>query len=183
VPASTDALPLTFSNAATAAAAAQTITFSSTGASWDSSAGLDPVYRAIVPVYVAPPAPLLGSIVAGGQTVSGSTTDNNSSPSTALSFNITGAVGGATVSVFMDGGTTPIARGTVTSSGTTITLTTDGVTSIGNGQHTFTVEQTVATQATTAYLNWSTNGPGTEFTVPASSVTSAASSGVAVTIT
>jgi cyclophilin family peptidyl-prolyl cis-trans isomerase len=180
---STDALPLTFANAATAAAASQTITFTATGASWDSSSGVDPVYRAIVPVYVAPPAPVLASITASGQTVSGSTTDNNSSPATALSFNVTGAIAGATVSVYMDGSTTPIATGAVASGDTTVTLTTDGATVIGDGPHTFTVKQTVATPATTAYVNWSaSNGPGTEFGIRAGSVVSGPSLGVGLTI-
>ncbi len=54
---------------------------SATPAGWDSGSGIDPVYRAVVPVFVAPPAPVLSSITASGQTVSGSTSDNNSSSS------------------------------------------------------------------------------------------------------
>ena len=83
----------------------------------------------------------------------------------------------------MDGGTTPIATGTVAAGGTSITLTTDGQTTIGDGSHTFTVKQSLATGAVSLYADWSNaNGPGTQFTIPASSVVSGPSSGVAVTV-
>ena len=38
---------------------------SATAASWDSTAGVNPVYRAFVPVYVDPPAPQIASISVG----------------------------------------------------------------------------------------------------------------------
>ena len=87
-----------------------------TAAAWDTAQNLDPVYRAYVPVYVDPPAPQITAIEADGQAVTGSTFANNSTTATELSFNISGAVGGATVSVFVDG--TPIATGTAVISGT-----------------------------------------------------------------
>ncbi len=155
---------------------------SATAAPWDSLSSVDPVYRAIVPVYVAPPAPVLSDIKANNQTVTGTTSNNNSSTATELSFDVTGAIAGATVSVYADGGTTAIATGTVASGATTITLTTDGTTALGDGPHTFTVKQSVPTIATTAYVNWGSNGPSVQFTIPASSVVSAASSGVGLTI-
>jgi cyclophilin family peptidyl-prolyl cis-trans isomerase len=155
---------------------------SATAASWDSGSGVDPIYRAFVPVYVAPPAPVLSSISAGGQTITGTTSNNNSSTAKALSFNVTGAIAGATVSVYVDGGTTAIATGTVASGATAIALTTDGTSTLSDGAHTFTIAQSVPTLATTAYVNWNSNGPGTQFTIPASTVLSAASSGVPLTI-
>jgi cyclophilin family peptidyl-prolyl cis-trans isomerase len=182
--ASTNPLPINFSNSATAAAASQRLTFTATGPAWDAGSGVNPVYRAFVPVYVAPPVPEIGDIKSNGQTISGSTSSNNSSSATAFSFDITGAVAGATVSVYMDGGTTPIATGTVAAGATTITLTTDGATAIGDGQHTFIVKQSLATSAVNLYADWSdTNGPSTQFTIPAGTVTSDASTGVAVTVT
>jgi hypothetical protein len=143
-----------------------------------------PAYRAFVPVYVAPPVPTIGEITSGGQTINGSTSSNNSSSSSALSFQITGAVAGAQVSVYMDGGTTPIATGTVAAGATTITVTTDGTTVIGDGQHTFTVKQSLATAAVTLYADWTdASGPSTQFSIPAGSVVSGASAGTNVTVT
>jgi len=160
---------------------------SATAAPWDSSAGIDPVYRAYVPVFVAPPAPQIGSISAGGQTVSGSTSDNNSSTATELSFNITGAIAGATVSVYVNGVTTPIATGTVATGSTTITVTTDGTTTIASGSREFTVTQTVPTSAMSLFADFQTDSSGSpypyaQFVIPASSVDSAPSAGTALTI-
>ena len=140
-----------------------------------------------MPVYVDPPAPQIGSITAGGQTLSGSTFDDNTSTATELSFNITGAISGATVSVYVDGDATPIATGTVSSGATTITVTTDGTTKIAHGSHEFTVEQSLATDSADLLANWTTNlsgqlSPGTEFSIAASTVQSPASSGTALTI-
>jgi cyclophilin family peptidyl-prolyl cis-trans isomerase len=180
---STNPLPLTFSNAATAAATSQQITFKSTGASWDAGSGVNPVYRAFVPVYVAPPTPVLSSITSGGKTISGSTFNNNGTTATEFSFNINGVVSGATVSVYLDNGTTPLISGIAT--GTSITLTTTGGTAnkIADGAHTFTVKQTIATPALTLYADWSpTSGPGTQFPLEASNVDSAASAGQQITI-
>ena len=139
-----------------------------------------------MPVTVDPPAPQIGSITAGGQTVTGSTTANNSSTSAALSFNITGAVAGATVSVYLDGGTTPIATGTVASGATTITLTTDGSTTIAGGSHQFTVQQSIATPSAGAYVGWSNAtgqfAPGVVFSLPAITAVSPASTATGLTI-
>jgi hypothetical protein len=180
--ASTNPLPITFTNSVSAPAATQRLMFVATGPTWDAGSGVNPVYRAFVPVYVAPPAPTIGDIKSNGQTISGSTSSNNSSASSAFSFDITGAIAGATVSVYMDGGTTPIATGTVAAGATTITLTTDGATTISNAQHTFTVKQSVATVTASLYADWSNSGPGTQFSIPASTVVSDASSGVDVTV-
>ncbi|MGO9109761.1 MAG: peptidylprolyl isomerase, partial [Thermoguttaceae bacterium] len=183
------ALPVTFTNSVTAAASAQTLTFdeSSPGTSWDSNSKVDPFYRAFVPVFVAPPTPQIDSISVNGQTVTGSTSANNSTTASELSFDISGAVSGATVSVYLDGGTTPIATGTVASGATTITLTTDGTTTLSIGNHTFTVEQSVATPIESLYADWYTNSSGqytaaAEFSIPANSVNSAASAGTALSI-
>ena len=159
---------------------------SATAASWDSTNHVDPVYRAFVPVYVDPPAPVISSVSVGGKAVSGSTFANNSTTATEFSFDVTGVVAGATVSVFADGGTTPIATGTVASGDTTITLTTDGKTTIANGSHEFTVKQTIATTAATLYAGWTSTStgvaPGAEYPIAASSVDSPASAGTALTI-
>ena len=153
---------------------------SATPAAWDSTSGTDPVYRAFVPVYVAPPTPTITSILAGGQPVTTSTFDNNSSTSSELSFNISGVVSGATVSVYMDGGATPLLSGTATTG--TLTLTTDGSTKIADGAHTFTVVQSVASGAITNYANWSSSGPATTFPIASTAIKSAASAGTSLTI-
>ncbi len=196
--AASTALPVSFTNSATAAAADQQLTFTDTGSSWDSTDGIDPVYRAFVPVYVAPPAAQITSISVGGTTVTGSTFANNSSTASELSFNISGAVVGQVLSVYMDGGTTPIATGTVTSPAsptvalgfvTTFTLTTDGTTKIADGIHTFTVSQTAPGLG--LYADWSlgTNSSGqaqlqygAQFNIASDLFTSAASAGTPLTI-
>ena len=83
-------------------------------------------------------APQLDSITVGGQPVTGNTTANNTTTASELSFNLSGVVAGDNVSVYMDGGTTAILTQQV-SSGTTITLTTDGSTKLASGNHVFTV--------------------------------------------
>ena len=90
--AATNPLPVAFSNNASAAAENQELTFTATGTSWDPTTYTSAVYRAFVPVFVAPPPPRIDSISAAGQTIGGSTADNNSSPATALAFHVTGVV-------------------------------------------------------------------------------------------
>ena len=161
---------------------------------------VDPVYRAFVPIFVAPPTPQITSISADGQNVTGGTTSaNNSNAGSELSFNISGLVSGptnsgavsdvsgVTVSVYMDGNTTtPVATGTVSSGTATMTLTTDGSTTIPAGPHTFTVVQTIATSAIELYADWTgssgNQSPGVIFPIAASSVNSAASSPASLTI-
>jgi len=157
---------------------------SATAAPWDAGSGVGPVYRAFVPVFVAPPAPQLDSISVNGLTVSGSTSANNSNTANELSFNVSGVISGVTVSVYVDGVSAPIATGTVASGATSITLTTDGTTVILNGNREFTVKQTLATSALLLFADFSTSTgqPGTQFQIPASSVTSPASAGTALTI-
>jgi len=175
------ALPVNFTNSASQQAAAQTLTFSATGASWDSTSGVNPVYRAFVPVYVAPPAPALTSISAGGKTITTSTFYNNGAASSELSFNISGVVSGTTVSVYVDGSSTPLVSGSA-GSGSTLTLTTDGTTKIADGAHTFTVKQSVATGNVNAYTNWTSNGPNGQFPIASINVGSPASAGTPLTI-
>ncbi len=175
------ALPVNFSNSASQQATAQTLTFSATGASWDSTSGVDPVYRAFVPVYVAPPAPALTSISAGGKTITTSTFFNNSSASGKLSFNISGVVSGTTVNVYMDGSSTPLVSGSA-GTGPTLTLTTDGTTKIADGAHTFTVKQSVATGQVNAYTSWVSGGPNGQFPIAGITVDSPASAGTPLTI-
>jgi len=159
---------------------------SATAAPWDASSGVDPVYRAYVPVFVAPPAPQISSISVGGQTISGSTFANNVNTATKLSFNVSGAIGGATVSVYVDGVAAPIATGTVPTGATSISLTTNGTTKIPDGNHQFTVKQTIATPALSLYAAWTTGSsglsPGAQFPIAVSSADSAASAGTALTI-
>jgi hypothetical protein len=161
---------------------------SATAPSWDSGSGVNPVYGpAYVPVYVDPPAPQIASISVGGQAVTGSTTADNSSPATVLSFHVTGAVAGALVSVYIAGDATPIATGTVAAGATTVTVSTDGKTQIAAGNHEFIVEQSLATPALDLFANFGTTssggyGPAAEFQIPASSVDSPASAGTALTI-
>jgi cyclophilin family peptidyl-prolyl cis-trans isomerase len=180
--ASTAALPVTFANSVTSTTAVQELTFAATGASWDSGSGVAPVYRAFVPVYVAPPSPQIASVSVGNQTVTGGTFANNSTTATALSFRITGAIAGATVSVYVDGGATPIAKGTVAAGATTITLTTDGTTKLADGNRHFTVTQSIATHTSSLYADWTSGSVGTQFSVAANSVVSPASAGTTLAI-
>lgn len=154
---------------------------SATAAPWDAGSGVDPVYRAFVPVYVAPPAPQISSISVGGQPVSGSTFANTANQFT---FNISGAISGATVSVYIDAVVTPIATGTVASGATTISLTTTSTTKLSDGNRQFTVKQTVPTPDLSLFANFSTSTgqPESRFPIAASSVDSAASAGTALTI-
>jgi len=190
--AASTALPVTVTNSGVGATALQTLTFaeSSPGTSWDSQAGVSPIYRAFVPILIGtqaamPTTPKLASISVGGKTVTGSTLANNASSATELSFNVTGAVAGDTVSVYMDGGSTPIASGTVASGAKTITVTTDGTTRIADASHNFTVKQ--ATPEDTLYGDFAVTSsggyaPGVVSPAPASSVGSAASAGTTLTI-
>ena len=157
-----------------------------TAPTWDTGSQVDPAYRAYVPVYVDPPAPQIDSITVGGQPVSGSTTANNTSAASELTFNISGAVSGATVSVYMDyaaGNTTPLVTGTA--SGATLALSTDGTTGIAAGSHEFTVEQSIAGSAATLLAEWSSgssSSPGAQYSIPAASADSPASAATALTI-
>ncbi len=63
---------------------------------------------------------------------------NNSSPATALQFQVSGTVAGATVAVLAGG--VPI--GSATAAGSTTTVTTDGSTLLANGDRTITAQQT-----------------------------------------
>ena len=132
-----------------------------------------------MPVYVAPPPPTLNSISAGGKTISTNTFYNNGTTATELSFNISGVVTGATVSVYVDGAATPLVSGTV-ASGTTITLTTDGSTKIADGAHTFTVKQSIATSSESLFVDSNFQDPA--FQIPSTNVASNASAGIPVTI-
>jgi cyclophilin family peptidyl-prolyl cis-trans isomerase len=185
-------LAATLTNSAVAASATQTVTLEETspGTPWDAGAGISPIYTAFVPVFIgaqtgAPATPTLASINVGGKAVTGSTFANNATTASEFSFNITGATAGDTVLVYMDGGGTPIAGGTVATGATTITVTTNGTTRIADGNHTFTVKQ--ATPEATLYADFSIDSsgnyaPGDEYSVPASSISSAASAGTTLTI-
>lgn len=63
---------------------------------------------------------------------------NNSSPDSALEFQVAGTIAGATVTVFADGN----AIGSATASGTTTTVITDGATPLGDGSRAITARQT-----------------------------------------
>ena len=96
----------------------------------------------------APAAPT--TIAFEPQTGQGTTTitsANNSSSSEELQFLVSGVVAGDTVNLYADGSTTAIATGTVASGDTTITLTTNGTSTLSNGAHTFTATQTSGTTA------------------------------------
>ncbi len=188
--ASSTALPVTFSNPIAVVSATQILDFneSSPGTSWDTSAGVDPVYRAYVPVFVAPPTPQIESISVNGQTVSGSTSANNSTVASELAFDVSGVVSGATVtvSVELNGVATTIATGKVATGDTTITVTSDGTVTLPAGGYTFTVAQSVATSAMNIYANWAEGSSGfapkVQFSIPANTVNSAASAGTAISI-
>jgi cyclophilin family peptidyl-prolyl cis-trans isomerase len=191
--ATTTALPVTMVNSSVAPATTQVLTFaeSSPGTSWDANSQVSPVYRAYVPVLIgaqaaAPAAPQISSITVGGKAVTGGHTfANNISSATELSFVISGAVAGDTVLVYMDGGASPIAGGTAATGSTTITVTTNGTTRIADGSHVFTVKQ--ETPEATLYSDFSINssggfGPAAQYSVPSSSVQSAASAGTTLSI-
>jgi len=71
---------------------------------------------------------------------------NNSSPATALQFQVTGTIAGATVTLLADGNVI----GSATASGTTTTVTTDGVQTLSDGFHVFTARQTEPGKPTSA---------------------------------
>jgi hypothetical protein len=75
----------------------------------------------------------------------------------------------------------------VPSAATTITVTTNGSTTISAASHVFTVEQSIATPALELYAAWTTGSqglaPGAEFPIPANTVVSPASTGATLTIT
>ena len=190
---SSNTLAATFSNSVTAASEKQTLSFdeSSPGTSWDSSSNVNPEYTAYVPIFVGtqttPSTPTIASIEAGGKAITGSTFDNNSSTTSELSFNITGVTAGYAVSVYMDGSTTAIATGTVstTAGTTTITVTTNGTTTIPSGNHTFTVKEATPEALLFGDFGTTSSGsyaPGTEYAVPQSVLSSAASAGTTLTI-
>lgn len=81
---------------------------------------------------------LLASSDTGASNSDALTRLNNSSPATALQFQVTGTIAGATVSVFADG----VLIGSVVASGTTTTVTTNGSTTLANGLRYITARQT-----------------------------------------
>ena len=80
----------------------------------------------------------------GSQGTATLTAANNSSPTPfdELQFTVGGVTAGNTVNIYVDGGATPVATGTVAATNTSITLTTDGSSTIPDGTHTFTATQT-----------------------------------------
>ena len=150
------------------------------------TSGTAPVYRSLVTVYFAPPTPVLNSIIAGGQTVTGSTFDNNGTASTELSFNISGVASGLTVGVFVDGSSTPLVTGTA--SGSTITLTTTGSSANAISDALTRYRQADCSDCghrTDRRLVGGSAGqvaPSDTFFVPAGSAVSTASNGVTITI-
>ena len=108
-----------------------------------SNGATNPWYTLTVPIFIAPTAPTGISLASGTST----TTDNNTSTATRLSFTVTGLVVGSTVTL-MEDGKTPISAATnVTAS--TMTIESDGLTGILNGSHTITAVAGVAYAAQT----------------------------------
>ncbi len=77
-----------------------------------------------------------------GQGIPTLTSANNSSQSKELEFLVSGVTAGDTVNVFADGNTTAIGTATVATGATTAAVTTDGVSALADGSHTFTATQT-----------------------------------------
>ena len=185
--AASTALPVTFANSASAAAADQQLTFTGHGGLVGPGLGVDPVYRAFVPVYVRPAGAadrlhLRGRGDRHREHVR-QQLEHRHRVRRSISRERSPAPRFRSI---MDGGTTAIATGTVASGATTITLTTDGTTTIADGNHQFTVEQSIATPALSLYADWTSGSsglaPGAQFPIAASSVNSPASAGTALTI-
>ena len=98
-----------------------------------------------VPVYVHPAAPTSISLLAasdtGDSTSDGLTNLNNTSGKT-LQFQVDGVLSGAYVELFANG----VAIGHATATGASVTITTDGTTSLADGSYTITAKQTLRNQ-------------------------------------
>lgn len=94
--------------------------------------------RNILPPTPAPSAPVLSGASDTGVPNDNATNRNNSTPQQTLQFQVDDTLAGATVEIVVDG--TVIGGGT--GNGDTITITTNGTTSLGDGPHTVVVRQT-----------------------------------------
>ena len=110
----------------------------------------------------------------------------NSVTAAATAQELTFALAPTSVAVYMDGGATPIATGTVLAGTTTATLSTDGKTTIPDGNHEFVVKQSIPTSAMSLLADWGSGSsgpyPGATYSVPATSLSSPASAGTALSI-
>jgi cyclophilin family peptidyl-prolyl cis-trans isomerase len=79
-----------------------------------------------------------------GQGTSTLTSANNSSAATKLQFLVTGVTSGDQVTVYADG----VAIGTAQATSSTVTVSTNGTSSLLDGSHTFTATQSLSTAAT-----------------------------------
>lgn len=99
-----------------------------------------------VPVTVAPAAPTSIDLLSGSDTGSSNTDNltnlNNNSNSSALTFQVTGVSSGNIVELY-DGNTL---IGSAQATGTTVNITTNGVSVLSNGAHTITARQVLANQ-------------------------------------
>ena len=93
---------------------------------------------------VATPTSVTVEAPPSGQGSLALTSDNNSSTSRELTFEVAGVTPGDTVNVYADGGTTPVATSAtaVPTGQTTITVTSNGNYTLQDGSHTFTATQT-----------------------------------------
>ena len=82
---------------------------------------------------------LLAATDSGVSSTDGVTSFNNSSPATALQLTIPGVLAGATVTLYSDG--TPI--GSAVASSNSISITTDGATTLSDGTHSITAREQV----------------------------------------
>ncbi|MCE5269048.1 MAG: peptidylprolyl isomerase, partial [Planctomycetaceae bacterium] len=155
-----DGLTLTYSGSVSPANSNLTLTVnSSTGAATlTPSGGVSGVYSVklgvassgavnkvadtqLVPVYISPAAPTSVDLLAvfdTGTSSSDNLTNLNNTTGKTLQFQVNGVVSGATVELFANG----VSIGSATASGTTVVVTTNGTTTLADGQIAITAKQT-----------------------------------------
>ena len=102
----------------------------------------------MVPVYVNPAAPTSIQLTAASDTgvsQSDNLTDLNNTSGKTLQFQVGGVVSGSLVQLFSDG--TLIGSATASSTATSVTITTNGTSTLTDGTHSITATQTLQKQA------------------------------------
>ncbi|MGA7702676.1 MAG: peptidylprolyl isomerase [Thermoguttaceae bacterium] len=125
---------------------------------------------------VIPATPSALSFVPANGGSSTATTSNNSSSSSALQFLVSGVTSGDVVEILCDGNVI----GQATATDTSVTVTTDGVTTLSDGAHSFTAIQIAESQ--TVSVNESTSAGGTTALSKTADVPSFNSAAVQVTV-
>lgn len=137
---------------------------------YDSNSASPQYSTADIPVYVDPPTLSASNITLASASQNGGATDpadttslNNSSGSQELTFEVSGGLPGATLTLYGNG--QALGSATVVSGTSTTQIVTNGSYTLGTGQNQITVQQTLPGQtATDSTTGWTYNG-GTAVTV------------------